>query len=162
VLFCQRHFAVGTSLIIVGRLCDVLDGWLARRTHTASPFGEGLDAGVDKLVILLAAILLLAMHIVPWPLIVLAAVLQAGIALIVLGARRVQVLLHPSRLGKYSMFGLWVAVALYLVAFMLKENGTHSEWVFAAAQLCMMAAITGYVLACVRYLRQIRYYLSHK
>lgn len=156
VLFCARHFTIGATLIIVGRLCDILDGWLARKTHTSSPFGEGLDAGVDKLVVLLTAIVLLWMHIVPWPLIVLAAMLQAGTALLVLGARHLHILLHPSRVGKYSMFGTWVAVSLYLFSYMLAQQGHYVSGVFIAAQVGMVVSLAGYAEACIRYIRQIR------
>jgi phosphatidylglycerophosphate synthase len=42
------HFRVGSALIIVGGLCDLLDGALARVTGMQSRFGNVLDSTLDR------------------------------------------------------------------------------------------------------------------
>ena len=41
--------ARGFSQLVVGRLADASDGWVARRTGTATKLGEMMDAGADKI-----------------------------------------------------------------------------------------------------------------
>jgi len=55
----RLNTSAGLALVIVGRICDILDGPLARRTHT-SRFGAMLDATCDKLVAL--ALLIASYH----------------------------------------------------------------------------------------------------
>lgn len=42
---------LGASLLLLGWLCDIADGWLARRLGVASDFGAQLDWAVDTAVV---------------------------------------------------------------------------------------------------------------
>jgi len=116
----------GLFLVWFGRACDLLDGFLARRTKTSSPFGEGLDAATDKLVILIAGIVLVHIQVISLALAVVVLFEQLGTSMLTLLARRRDIWLHPTRLGKYTMFGLWIMVLVYLLAFWLDHTAGHS------------------------------------
>src|SRR5260370_1427998 len=60
VLITVNSVLLGTLLVIIGRMADILDGIVAEMTHTKSPLGELIDATIDKM-ILLAAIVVLAL-----------------------------------------------------------------------------------------------------
>ena len=47
ILFCPVFSAAFYSLYIAAGLTDMIDGWVARRTHTVSEFGSKLDTIAD-------------------------------------------------------------------------------------------------------------------
>jgi phosphatidylglycerophosphate synthase len=100
--FWQGHHIAALGLIILGRLLDILDGYVARHTHTSSPFGEGWDASTDKVVILVAAVVLIATRAVPLWLVLAVTALELMTAVIVLLGRRLGIRVHPARIGKYA------------------------------------------------------------
>lgn len=66
-------------IFIVAALSDILDGYLARRWHTVSPFGRVLDPVVDKVLVIGGLVFLvappLAQHsgVLPWMVVVVIA-----------------------------------------------------------------------------------------
>lgn len=107
----------GLIMAAVGRLLDIFDGHLARHTKTSSPVGEALDAGFDKLTVVVAMTLFLLSSDMPVALIfVLLLVEEITTAAITIWARRQGIVVHPSRLGKYTTFCLWTAVLLMILA----------------------------------------------
>jgi phosphatidylglycerophosphate synthase len=119
LLVAQKHYTAGLVIVIVGRLCDVLDGTIAERTHTKSPLGEALDAGFDKLASLAALWTLATTHIVPWGVAIVILVPNVLNAALTVLAKRRGTDLHPSKYGKLfmayswaSLFGFVLVVAL--------------------------------------------------
>src|SRR5215213_11904062 len=109
----HQHYLLGTGLLVTGRLCDILDGWLAEHTGTKSPLGELLDAVIDKIVTILTVATFFAAHIAPaWVLIALVTP-HILIAVIILGWRTHNVAFHPSLVGKLSMAGVWMSLVVY-------------------------------------------------
>lgn len=153
--FWQHKFVAGFILIGIGRLCDILDGHLARATHTSSPFGEGLDAATDKLIILLAAITLLATHAVPLAIIIAVAILEFVTAVTVMAGRKMGVRLHPLLIGKYATFGLWVSLVLYLIAHALGSTYGNGRLLYIIATLGSIMALCGATAAFGRYIQTI-------
>ncbi|HET6924392.1 MAG TPA: CDP-alcohol phosphatidyltransferase family protein, partial [Candidatus Saccharimonadales bacterium] len=100
IMLHSKLYLLSFLLIIVGRLCDLADGWAAHRTGTKSPLGEKLDAGMDKLLGLVALIALVAMHYFPlWAALVIIAVnlaISLPSALSLFEGKTI----HPSRAGK--------------------------------------------------------------
>jgi phosphatidylglycerophosphate synthase len=108
-----QHYLLGTVLLVTGRLCDILDGWVAELTRTKSPLGELLDAAIDKILTILTVAIFFAAHIAPaWVLIALVTP-HILIAIIILGWRIHKVAFHPSLVGKLSMAGVWLSLVVY-------------------------------------------------
>ena len=58
--------AATTSIFILAALTDWLDGYLARRWHSVSPFGAFLDPVADKLMVVVALVLVLQTNPTAW------------------------------------------------------------------------------------------------
>jgi len=109
------RIVMGLSLAILGRLCDLLDGYAADKTHTKSPLGEKLDAGVDKLETLAAVAVLVIVDLVPlWAALALL-MSQLCIAAVSLRSARLGARLHPERLGKLNMALVWLILAGFVL-----------------------------------------------
>jgi phosphatidylglycerophosphate synthase len=106
----QRQDWLGIGLIIMGRLIDLVDGWLSELTQTKSPVGELFDAAADKIGTILTIIVFYAALLAPWWLLTAMLLPHIIIAVISFQARRQKKQLHPSRLGKVSMAALWVGL----------------------------------------------------
>ena len=114
-------------------LTDVLDGWLARKTGTASDFGARLDSAAD---LLFYAILLLRLFPVLWQL--LPAAIWYAVAAIIL----VRLAAYVTAAVKYHRFAAlhtWLnkltGAAVFLLPYMLAlTTGTVYSWA-----LCVLA-----------------------
>ncbi len=112
----QQHFWTGLIALAVGRLLDVVDGFVAERTGTKSPLGELLDATIDKIGTILTIIMFYVAGISFWWLITVLLLPQVLIPLVIFYKRSRKIKTHPTRVGKLSMASLWVSlVGLILV-----------------------------------------------
>jgi CDP-diacylglycerol--glycerol-3-phosphate 3-phosphatidyltransferase len=91
-----NHAYWATAVFVAAMATDQVDGWLARRSGTASPLGSLLDPVADKVLILAALVMLIGEGVAPaWmvALIVVREILVSGLRLaalergVVLGAR---------------------------------------------------------------------------
>lgn len=145
-LIYTHNYAWAFTALLVGRLCDVLDGWLAEVTATKSPLGELLDAIVDKLAVLFTLIVFLTASIAPWWL--LAAIILPQIIITVVGSmnylgRRDQ---HASRAGKLSMAAIWLSLpALLLARAWPALHGTAIAVGYGAAAASVILGLTALV-----------------
>lgn len=48
ILFAYGHLFIGAWVILVSGTCDMLDGFLARKTGTSSKFGAFIDSLIDR------------------------------------------------------------------------------------------------------------------
>lgn len=110
VALLQHSFWLGAVLLVVGRLLDVADGLVAQATKTKSPLGELFDATADKIGTFLTIIVLLVANVTYWWLIVALIGPQIIISLVVLYKKQHGRTTHPTRPGKLSMAGAWVAI----------------------------------------------------
>lgn len=106
----------GAVLLFAGRLCDLLDGWLAEQTATKSPLGESFDAGADKLATAAALVVLPLSGTMPFAVAAILVISQLSIAGGYWLGRRRAVRLHPSAAGKLSMAAAWLCVGLFVVS----------------------------------------------
>jgi cardiolipin synthase len=111
-----HHYWTGVIALLIGRLLDLVDGWLAQLTGTKSPLGELLDATVDKVGTFLTLGVLFVTGLAPRWLLLAILLPHLIISLIVLMARLDNRSLHPSRLGKISMAIAWVALFGFVAA----------------------------------------------
>lgn len=133
-------YVAGGVYIVVGRLLDLVDGWLADLTRTKSPLGEVMDAAADKLETLGAVAVLLVAEIAPlWVLLALVVphLIIAGIALV---GRLKGVQLHPSRTGKISMALLWVVVFGFIIL-SVTESTIIGTTIYSVALLTILLTI---------------------
>jgi phosphatidylglycerophosphate synthase len=110
----QGKLLTGFVIIAGGRLCDILDGYIAHYSGTKSTIGETVDAGLDKLVILVAFVVFASTEIVPFAPLVALGVQQLVAAALGGYARLKGLHMHPSRWGKYSAILQWPALLLYI------------------------------------------------
>lgn len=67
ILFCPVFSAAFYSLYISAGLTDIMDGWVARKTNTASEFGAKLDTMADIVFVIVCLFKLLpVMDILVW------------------------------------------------------------------------------------------------
>lgn len=153
-----KEYWLAVTLLLVGRWCDVLDGWLAAKTGTKSPLGELLDAGLDKVEVVLAVGVLAVTDLVPIWVMVIVLLPQLIISAIALQAVARQEVLHPNPQGKFSMAVAWLALSGFVL---LQVSGTEDVakdgsllwWAFC--MLALISSILG-VGAISAYLRQYR------
>ena len=145
----NKHYLPGTVLLATGRVCDVLDGWIAELTRTKSPLGELLDAGIDKTLTILAVVVFFAAHLAPaWALIALV-IPHILIVAIMLSWRIRKRAIHPSLVGKLSMAGAWLS----LLMFALAHTVNLPEAVLGATQVLVIASSSAGFYAAAQYTR---------
>lgn len=114
LLGIRRPLLAGVVLVL-GRACDLLDGYLADKTGTKSRLGEAVDATFDKLSGVYMLVGLGIQHTVAWMILVLIMVPHILISMAGLTAFFHKHQLHPSPVGKISMAIAWMG----LVGFVL-------------------------------------------
>lgn len=110
-----NSFWLAIILLLVGRLLDVADGFVADRTGTKSALGELLDAVTDKVVTVLTVAGMFVAHVAPTWLMGLFILPHLIITLITFIDRYRGIKLHPTRLGKTTMLLAWIAILLLLL-----------------------------------------------
>lgn len=159
LLFAARQqFVAAVVVLALGRVCDLLDGWLADKTGTKSPLGEKIDASFDKIVTAAVLIGLVMLEALPGLLAVLLAAPHILIALLALGAFARGKQFHPSRIGKLSMAAVWLAILTFLILQALRAPDEGYVWVLALGAFWLavglgLAALIGYVIDLYRSFR---------
>lgn len=143
----QAHYFPGIGVLLLGRGCDLLDGWLADKTHTKSPLGEKLDATIDKLSIAITVIALAAGQMISWVVLVVLLTPHLVIAILALAAFLRGQQLHPSLEGKISMAVAWFCLlaftALQSFHFMVSQWTTVALTAMAAYGLLFISVVLG-------------------
>lgn len=113
----NQHYWIAAAALAIGRMLDVLDGFVAEITGTKSQVGELLDATVDKIGTILTILAMFFAQVAPWWILTVLLIPHVIISLIVIGGRLMNVRIHPSRVGKTSMALAWLSVVgLIIVA----------------------------------------------
>lgn len=105
-----HHYWLGLSMLVVGRLLDIVDGIVANKTGTKSPTGEIFDAVADKIGTLLTIIVLFIAGISDWWIILALILPQVLIPLVIFYKKQKRITVHPTRQGKLSMAAAWVGI----------------------------------------------------
>jgi len=120
--FNKGNLNRASSKIILGRVCDIADGYVADRTKTKSPIGEAVDATVDK--ISMAHGLYVLSKTNTLPVLVTASFLTQNVintaATVVAKKRGVE--LHPSAEGKITTLLQWASIGGYVLNATLGHN----------------------------------------
>jgi phosphatidylglycerophosphate synthase len=136
----HEHYVSGGIALAVGRLLDIVDGFLAESTGTKSPLGELLDASIDKIGTILTIIVFFVAGIAPWW--ALAALLAPHIiiSLMTFWLLRRGRKLHPSRIGKLSMAAAWAALLGFVLHHALSEPAPLAALVYGLTILSVVLA----------------------
>jgi cardiolipin synthase (CMP-forming) len=138
----QGKLVSGLIAVVLGRICDILDGYAAHYTGTKSSLGELVDAGLDKIIMLLAFIVFAATSLIPFWLLLLLGIQQLVAAMLGGYGKLKHAGLHPSRFGKYAAIGQWTAILLYVLFAAL---GGISGGIMTVLHVLFLATIlTGY------------------
>lgn len=148
-LILGERYIAGAVILLLGRFCDLLDGFLADKTGTKSPLGEKVDAVFDKLSTGLALLVLAVSGLIAaWAvlLLVLPHIIVAGMAVAIFFKGS---LLHPTLVGKLSMAVGWLAMLAFVVVHgtddTLRTIMNITAYVLLLLSVCMAAtAIVGY------------------
>lgn len=139
----QGHELAGLTTLAIGRLGDVLDGYVADITGTKSSLGETLDAGLDKATVFGALVLLLALSIVPNWLVILLGIQQLLAALVGAYAKSAGLGLHPSPFGKATMTAQWIMLMLCIIGYAVSFGSPMTAIVYSALGVTVLA---GYIV----------------
>lgn len=148
----------GAVVLLVGRLADILDGFVASKTGTLSRLGEALDAIIDKLALAAALLVFLVESLVPVWFLVLVALQNILSAIINLYAHLHKRTAHPSLEGKLSTALAWAGLLVFVLAEALRnfDNNISAQLFLGIGYVLALGfAIIG-SLAIINYLRVVR------
>lgn len=154
LLFVEDHRILAGLALGAAGVTDFLDGYVARRFHQVSSLGKLLDPTVDRVVLTMAAVSIVAYGAVPvWlvALVLAREVLVSVMALVLagMGARPIEV----SWLGKAGTFGLMVAFPLFLGG---DGPGTWARALTDATWVVVVPALVASFAATVTYVAPAR------
>lgn len=156
ILIADREI-LGAFYILIGRIADITDGFVARRTGTVSPLGEAMDATIDKILLLLAIIALWSAALVPVWLIILMLFHATINSVISLYAKLKKVSVHPVPAGKYSTAALWTSVVLLTAAKLVEDkSGISYTSLLVLGYICAGIFIYYAFAASTDYLGQLK------
>lgn len=142
VAVAAERYWLGFTILALGRLGDVLDGWLAEITGTKSPLGEAVDATLDKAGTFITLVVLFTLQIVPGWILLLLMAPHLIISLITLLALRRGNRPHPSRMGKNSMALAWVAlIGFVLIAAINSSPGPLNTLIYGIAFISVVVGV---------------------
>jgi phosphatidylglycerophosphate synthase len=135
----DRQFTTGILFVIIGRLADLLDGYVAHVTGTKSPVGEAVDATIDKLeAFIFITVLLLGDFLPGLVFAVLLAHTAFGVGIFWLAQRRGG-RVHPSQSGKLATALEWVLVGLFVA------KAAASDEVNSAAHIVIIICFSAFI-----------------
>jgi phosphatidylglycerophosphate synthase len=146
VAILHARFTLGLTCIVLGRLGDVADGYAASATKTKSPLGELLDATADKLITLLTLLACGLAGIASWYLLVGILATQGSITVVSWLAVQDNRRLHPSRVGKLSMAGIWLSVSGLLLAAALQHNAPLETIAYLIGWSSLALAVWAFII----------------
>ncbi|HEU0012682.1 MAG TPA: CDP-alcohol phosphatidyltransferase family protein [Longimicrobium sp.] len=124
-----RPVIVGAVLALAA-FTDLLDGFVARRTHTTTRFGSALDATADHLLFATSALLLVALE----PAFVREQAMPLAAWAVLAGAALATGWVRHRRLGNLHLYsGKLAGPVWYLFVTTLLVSGTYSRTFFAVA-----------------------------
>ena len=151
----QGAYGWAFVLVVVGRLLDIADGYLADVTATKSPLGEKFDAGIDKLETVVALPVLVVAGVVPVWLALVVAAPHVIIAALATYGLLTNGLPHPSRAGKLSMALAWIGLGLLLLVKALQFGTAPAAVVAIIAIACLIASLLLSIPAIIGYARAV-------
>ncbi|HSH18294.1 MAG TPA: CDP-alcohol phosphatidyltransferase family protein [Candidatus Saccharimonadales bacterium] len=153
-LILDGRYVAGVIILLLGRLCDLLDGFLADKTGTKSPLGEKIDAVFDKLSTGVAVIVLALSGLVPWWVIVLLVLPHVITTVLATATYLKGSIMHPSLPGKLSMAAGWLTMLAFVLTYAFSGFPQKLATTGAYVLLAMTVAIS--LVAVIGYVREYR------
>ncbi len=121
----------GIAETVVGRLLDLLDGVVARRTGQTSEFGAGIDAAFDKAGVLAIGVNEWRKNIAPKPALLAIALQNAVNVAATTATKRISPddVLGPTLFGKRAMGWQNGALGAYAVASLFRSRSPRTYWI---------------------------------
>lgn len=159
-LYAILHNDVDTGIIavVLGRIADIADGYIAEYTATKSPLGEMVDATLDKLALACALVVLLLTGTLPLAIGFIMSLHGIYNSLVSVAALGAGLRLHPSELGKYATGAAWLCVTTYLCAERFANGATHVA-LLAVGVICFIIYLGLAIISSLGYSRQ---YATHR
>ncbi len=114
--FLKDELLLSGIIFIISAITDFLDGFIARKYNLVSQLGKILDPLADKLTIISILILLIIKNIVPqciaWILLFRELFIFISSVIVYISGLNV---INPTKIGKISIFLLYVAIAAKLL-----------------------------------------------
>jgi membrane protein DedA with SNARE-associated domain/phosphatidylglycerophosphate synthase len=152
VLLANRYFAASLAVAVVVFASDWVDGFLARRTGTASALGAWLDPVADRLAVIVVAVGFALGNVLPWEYVGLLLIPDILLGIIAVVAFRGTPDIAVTRTGKIRTGLIFTGFAAMLVGMALGENGIANAgsavgWGFLIA----IAGLMGHYIAVAQY-----------
>jgi phosphatidylglycerophosphate synthase len=147
---------LAVGVLMLGRVADLADGFMADRTGTKSTLGEALDATADKLELLGAVVVIWLLSLISdvvFAVLIVHAVYNGLLSLYEHFGRRN---LHPSRSGKLAAAIEWLVIGLFAVDAGVKLPAGWHALVLSAAWVLFAVFVWLAVVSSVGYTRQLR------
>lgn len=135
----SRWWAFG--IFVFAALTDSIDGWVARRWHGVTRWGQLADPIADKLLIVGSLASLAAVGELPWWAVVVIVLREVGVTVMRVGlVSRHNLVLPASVWGKAKTVSQVVAVSLYLYPGV--STGLRSTGLWMAVLLTILSGLT--------------------
>ncbi|MFW6015560.1 MAG: CDP-alcohol phosphatidyltransferase family protein [bacterium] len=148
--FIAGEFLIAGILFSISAITDFFDGYFARKYNSITKLGRVLDPLADKLTIISILIALIISEIIPGiiPIALLIReffILFSSVASLLMGFD----VIHPTIIGKTSMFLLYLAIALQLISY---ED--FSMFIFYIVLPLNIGSGIHYIYTTIRYLSE--------
>lgn len=151
----QELYVAGLAYVVLGRLCDILDGMAADATNTKSPLGEAVDATCDKAGAIATLLVIGGADIASWWVVGLVGLQNIFNIIVSAIAKHRRVQLHPTANGKISVALQWVAIAGFI------SVAAGASWLAMPSGAIMAGALVIGATASMQYVRAIRGHRRH-
>ena len=146
--FINANYLTAGILFCISAITDFFDGYIARKYDAVTDLGRILDPFADKLTVISILIALLISEIIPR---IIPIILLAREFFIFIGSIVAYLLgfdfIHPSKLGKFSIFLLYLAIVLQLVGIQ-----TFAKYLFYTVVPLNVFSGLNYVYTTIKYL----------
>lgn len=160
-LVLKYHAGLLAGIVLaLGRICDLLDGWLADKTGTKSPLGELLDATFDKIAVFGTVLALLFSGQTNSWLVLVLLIPHILVAVVAVTAYIHKRRLHVSRLGKISMAFGWIFLLLSISTISPRNDPLRSQWSFTVVIISLVMLAISVVTGLVSFSGYIRNYIQ--
>jgi len=160
----EQGFIPLTALVLigVGRLADILDGYIADKTATKGPLGEAIDAITDKVLGFLTIIVAAQYALLPG-LVILVLVLHSVINTVIgFGSRVMGTTIHPVHEGKLAVALSWIVFTMWFINVIYARNHNHDSSLIKIVAILVTLAFTYFATAtAIIYFKQFRKVLKN-
>lgn len=135
----EGRYLASAAVFAVAALTDWLDGFLARQLKQVSPLGEFLDPVADKLIVVVALVLLVQAHASVW--LALPAAIIIGREIVISALREWMAELGKRKHVAVNVLGKWKTVWQMIAIIMLLSQKPHTfSWVTISGYVLLYAA----------------------